>query len=283
MTVSTVHHAVDFRPSRVEGVADVQEVRVTRNRLELLSAGKWLTFPFLSFAPGREIGSGRVPVGELHFAKSHYPDSHFVFYTTPRIAIYMPTEGPTAYPDSVFWRVQEVIRNGGLRLYEDGKRLPEVLDVRAARTPVYVLIVFLLAWLLMLSGFLPGRAGEAMRHFFLSNPRNPAIGVPLTLPALVVAILLTFRHGRTAAAVLICMASSYVLALTSAWAMRSAIHSWAPIEQPPWNLPFWSAHQFTTLLIAIVAVSLVALTWRRAFLEPIPESERVGGASAMCP
>src|SRR5688572_6457726 len=103
------HRPFHFRPSRVEGLADVDEVRVHPDRIELRSGGKWISIAFLSFAPGREVDSGRVPIGELHFDQSDYAQSHFVFYTTPRIAIYMPADGPTSYPDSCFWRVQEMV------------------------------------------------------------------------------------------------------------------------------------------------------------------------------
>ena len=273
MTLTTGHDVVHFRPSRVEGLADVDEVRVHPDRLELRSGGEWISTAFLSFAPGREADSRRVPIGELHFDKSDYAQSHFVFYTTPRIAIYMPADGPVAYPDSCFWRVQEVIGAGGFRLYDgsDGKGPPPVLpDMSVGRSVGYVLAVLIAAWLYGLSGFLPGRAGEVAREFLLSNPRNPAIGVAWIVPALAIPILLVLRHGRTARARLMIVALTYVVALTSEWALRRAIHSWAPIEQAPFNLTFWSAHHFLTMVGAVTVATAVATLWRRSYLEPIP-------------
>jgi hypothetical protein len=271
-----MEHGVRFRPSRVEGVADVDEVCISRDRLEIRAAGQWLTFPFLSFARGREISSGRVPVGELHFSNSSYPDSHFVFHTAPRIAIYMPVDGPTSYPHSHFWRVQEVLREGGFRLYEGGPpRLPPpVLDPRPARTVAYVAAAFAFAWLYGLSGFLPGWAGDIARDCLLSNPRNPAIGLAFMLPALAVPIMLAVRHGRTRRALAAIIAISYLLALASEWALRHAIHPWAPLERPPFNWAFWSPRHFMRMLLVVTVATLVAATWRRAYLEPIPESER---------
>ncbi len=50
------------------------------------------------------------------------------------------------------------------------------------------------------------------------------------------------------------IALSYVVALASEWALRRAIHGWAPIERPPFNLAFWSEHHFlTTLLVVTIA------------------------------
>ena len=108
----------------------------------------------------RPFRPGRVPVGELHFSKSHYPDSHFTFFTSPRIVIYMPTAGPTAYPHSHFWRVQELLRGGGFVLYDADRTPAKVLQPASPRLMrAWVLCVLSVAWLYGLSGFLPGRAG----------------------------------------------------------------------------------------------------------------------------
>ena len=272
----TGYDVVQFRPSRVDGLADVDEVRVHRDRLELRSAGRWVTIRFLSFATGRDIGSGLAPIGELHFSKSHYPDSHFVFYAEPRLVIYMPPDGPTAYPDSHFWRVQELLRRGWFRLYGDAAPATpsHVLRAHPGLTALYVLIVFALAWLYALSGFLPGEAGETMRRFLLSNPSNPAIGTAFVLPPAVAAILLSLQYGRTARARVAIIGLSYTLGVGSEWAMRQAIHSWAPLERPPFHLVFWSAHRLGATLLIVTAATLVAASWRRAYLEPIPDAER---------
>src|SRR5690606_15358418 len=111
--------AVCFRPSRVDGADGVEEVCVSRDTLEVTAAGRRQVFPFMSFALGREIASGRVPVGELHFSKSRYADSHVVFYTTPRITVFMPVDGPATYPHSHFFRIQAVLRAGGFKLYDE--------------------------------------------------------------------------------------------------------------------------------------------------------------------
>jgi len=255
----------------VEGIADVDEVCVSRDALEIVAAGKHLTFPFLDFARGREIATGRVPVGELHFSKSSYTNSHFVFYMTPRIVIFMPADEPTTYPNSHFWRVQAILRDGGFKLYEDGppKLPPIVLDPRPARTIAYVMAALAFAWAYALAGFLPGMAGAVWRDHLLWNSGNPSISLAFMLPAIAIPITLALRHGRTARAVTMIIATSYVIAMLSQFAMRHVIHPWAAIEQPPFNRPFWSAHQFGSMLIVVVIAAIFGFTWRRAFLEPI--------------
>jgi hypothetical protein len=276
--------AISIRPSRVTGVADaVDAVWVYPDRLELRTARERLVFPFMAFARGREIGTGRVPVGELHFSGSEYAASHFVFYTTPRVAIYMPAETWTAYPHSVFWRVQELLRDLGFRLYEGGppKVAPIVLDPRPLRTVVYVLAILGFALAYGLSGLLPGSVGEALRGFLLSNPRNPSIGLAFILPAVAVPAALALRHGRTARAVAAVVAASYALASASELALRHAIRSWAALERPPLDMPFWTAHRLGTSLIVVAVAALIGWSWRRSLLEPIPRPRdpKTGGGT----
>jgi len=268
---TTIHDTVRFRPSRVEGLSDVDEVCVTREALEIIAGGRQLTFPYLDFARGREISSGRVPVGELHFSKVSYPDSHVVFYTTPRIAIYMPVDGPTRTPHSHFWRIQEVLRAGGFKLYDGGppEPAPIVLDMRPTRTAMYVLMVLALAWLYAMIGFAPEPVGGTWRRFLFSNPRNPAIGLAFMLPAIVVPLLLGFRHGRRPWLLVVFMMGSFALATASQWALRHTISSWAALDQGPFSMPFWSARRSVGNLIVVVVASLGGATYRRAFLEPI--------------
>jgi len=275
----SIDQAVSFRPSRVEGIANVDEVRISQNVLELLSAGSLLTFSLISFGKGREISSGCIPIGELHFSKSSYADSNFVFYATPRIVIYMPSDSPTNYPESHFWRVQKILQAGGFKLYEEPapRRTPPLLDPRPARTVVYVLAFFAFAWLYALAGFLPQPIGPVWRSFLLSNPHNPNIGLALMLPATVVPALLAFRHARTVQALAAIIAASYVLTLASEWALRQMIHPWAALEQPPFNSPFATPHRLIALLLSITAFALIAQSWRRGFLEPIAPPERGTG------
>jgi hypothetical protein len=263
--------AVCFRPSRVEGVADVDEVCVSRDALEVVASGERRSFPFLDFAMGREIATGLVPIGELHFSQSAYPESHFVFYTRPRIVTYMPADGPREYPHSHFWRVQVVLRAGGFKMYEGGppKVPPVVLDPRLGRTVGYVLAVLVAAWVYALGGFLPGPAGGVWREFLLSNPRNPSIGLAFMLPAMVIPVMLGLRHGRRAAGLAAGVVASYVVALGSEWGLRVVVHSWAPLEQPPFNQQLWSVQYLISLASVVTAAELVGWSWRRRYLEPI--------------
>jgi hypothetical protein len=87
-------------------------------------------------------------------------------------------------------------------------------------------------------------------------------------------MLLSFSRGRTIGAVARIVAGCTALAACSEWALRRVIHSWAPLEQPPYNLAFWSAHRFGTMLIVVSLTAIIASTWRRGFLELISPLER---------
>ncbi|HEX8914383.1 MAG TPA: hypothetical protein VF796_18695 [Humisphaera sp.] len=269
-------HVVRFRPSRVDGVADVAEARVYRDRLELDSPAGTAVFPFRSFGLGVEPGTGLVPVGELHFSKACYPDSHFVFYTSPRVTVYMPTDGPTRTPDSAFWRVQAVIRAGGCRLYDGTPdRPPQVLkEPSLAWTAAFVVAALAIGWAIGLSGFLPGHAGEVARGVLLRNPRKPLIGIVFILPTLVVAGALGRRFGRNAEATAATTVVSFGLAVASAWALREVIRPWAPLDGPPYNHPLWSTGTLSMLLLIAGAGAAGGAGWRRQFLIPIARGAR---------
>ena len=90
-------------------------------------------------------------------------------------------------------------------------------------------------------------------------------------------MLLSFSRGRTMGAIAWIVAGCSALAVCSEWALRRVIHSWAPLEQPPYNLAFWSDHRFGTMLIVVALTGIIAATWRRGFLEPISPLERARG------
>jgi hypothetical protein len=116
---------VRFIPSQVEGLSGVTEAAVFPDRLELKSHGGWVTFPFASFGWPQEsrtaarikrmlkLKPARRIVGEIWFDPVHYPNSYVRFFTEPRLTIYMPATGPTRYPHSHFWRIQQTVRAGG--------------------------------------------------------------------------------------------------------------------------------------------------------------------------
>ena len=121
-----------FVPSRVEGVADVTSVAVYRDRLELLAAGRWVSFPLAEIAVWPQPafvwrGLARagwrprwLPVGERDRFKSQ-AERFYRFYTWPNIVIYMPVEpAETDHGDALFHRVQDVISAGGYGTWELG-------------------------------------------------------------------------------------------------------------------------------------------------------------------
>ena len=116
---------VRFTPSKVEGFSGAEEIDVHPDRLRVLSGGEWHDFPFADLAVRQEpawatrlkrlLGGRpyRPHVGDLFYVRDPYSDSYVRFYTHPRITVYMPADGPTQYPHSHFWRMQEVLRHGG--------------------------------------------------------------------------------------------------------------------------------------------------------------------------
>jgi hypothetical protein len=117
---------VRFVPSRVEGASDVSEAAVFATRFALKIGDRWQRFEFDSFAGRRRV------VGNISFSRANYTDSFVRFHTEPSITIYMPVEGPRAYPDSHFWRLQQVVRGGGYELedYRPGVPPPKPLPLR---------------------------------------------------------------------------------------------------------------------------------------------------------
>jgi hypothetical protein len=125
--------SVRFVPSRVEGASGVSEVAIFPNRLEVRGERGWVTVPFADVATGGEKrglfnpNPHRGRVARNYFSRERYADSHIRFLTDPPITIYMPAEGPTHFPDSVFWRIQQTILSGGYQL-TDGDDPPPKLD-----------------------------------------------------------------------------------------------------------------------------------------------------------
>jgi hypothetical protein len=121
-----------FVPSRVDGLPGVTEVVVYPDRLELLSAGCWVTFLFADIASWpRPAWLWRrlarlgwrprwLPVGECDWF--HPPSERFFrFYTRPPIVVYMAEESTeTDYGNTLFWRVQELMLVGRFNTWHLG-------------------------------------------------------------------------------------------------------------------------------------------------------------------
>jgi hypothetical protein len=120
-----------FVPSRVEGLPDVSEVAVFPERLELLSAGRWVTFFFADIAEWphpvwfhrflAKLGwrPRWLPVADRNWFHSP-PNRFFAFFTTPKIVVYMPDDTGVEYSQTCFRRVQEVLWTGGLHIFDLG-------------------------------------------------------------------------------------------------------------------------------------------------------------------
>jgi hypothetical protein len=118
-----------FVPSRVEGLADVTEVIVRPDRLEVRSAGHWVAFAMAGIArwprPARmrrflaRFGWWRRTVAVADGDWLQRPaDRFFRFYTAPAVVLCMPADEPRGRGGSCFARVQEVLAAGGFHTVE---------------------------------------------------------------------------------------------------------------------------------------------------------------------
>ncbi len=127
-----MEQSLRFAPSRVKGLLDVTEVAVFPDRLEVCSAGKWLSFPFKELIEWHRpawfwrllarLGWRRrfLPVGEQDWFHP-LTERFFRFFTCPRIVVYMPAEpDETKYPETLFHRIQNVIMRGGFNSWDLG-------------------------------------------------------------------------------------------------------------------------------------------------------------------
>src|SRR5436189_5123338 len=92
---------LQFTPSRVEGLADVSEVAVFPDRIELTAAGRVVTHHFMDIArwPGPRwicktlyragVRPRWLPVADRDWFHEP-PDMFFEFYTRPRLKVFMP-------------------------------------------------------------------------------------------------------------------------------------------------------------------------------------------------
>jgi hypothetical protein len=111
---------------------DVEEIVVRPDRLELLSAGEWASFPFAGIArwprPGRlwrllsRFGwrPRWLPVADRDWF--HPPlDRSFTFYTDPPITVCLHDESrEIGYGETLFRQVQDVIEAGGFHTCDLG-------------------------------------------------------------------------------------------------------------------------------------------------------------------
>jgi hypothetical protein len=122
---------ITITPSRVEGVEGVERVSLFPDRLELIGGGGRRTILFRDIAKPQEPRwwstikklFGRVPWPQLVADRDwfHKPrDRFFVFYTDPKIKIYMPVDEVEDHSESCFSRMQDVIRTGGYATFDLG-------------------------------------------------------------------------------------------------------------------------------------------------------------------
>lgn len=132
MPMDSSPECVRFIPSRVEGLSDVTEAVVFPDRLELKCCERWVVHPFAEIArwprPAwlwRMLFSVGLRPRWLPVADRDWfylpPDRYFVFYTSPPLKVYMPTdERSEGYAETSFVRVQQVLAAGGFATFDLG-------------------------------------------------------------------------------------------------------------------------------------------------------------------
>jgi hypothetical protein len=124
--------SIRFIPSRVEGLPDVAEVVIGPDRLDLYSAGRWISFRFVNIATWPHPRAfwrwlarqgwwpHWLPVGERDWF--HPPSERFFrFYTKPPLTIYLNDEPREAsWEKTRFGQIVETIREGGFNTWDLG-------------------------------------------------------------------------------------------------------------------------------------------------------------------
>src|SRR5689334_19319618 len=99
----TVHCPLRFKPSRVEGLPAVSQVTVWTDRIELISEDRLVVYRFFDMARWphprwlwkmafrKGIKPKFLPVGDRDWFHAP-PDMFFIFYTTPRLKVFMPED-----------------------------------------------------------------------------------------------------------------------------------------------------------------------------------------------
>lgn len=107
---TTTPSRIEFVPSRVEGVADVARIALTRQGLELWTQTERRTVTWLSMEPSpvrrlwRRLRLSATPLCVADRDWFHPPAERFFrFFTEPRIAVYLPDEPRQIFYDQTFF------------------------------------------------------------------------------------------------------------------------------------------------------------------------------------
>jgi hypothetical protein len=122
--------SIRFTPSRVTGLADVTEVAVFPDRLELTTPAGVVAVPFRPIARRQQpLVAARLQrllrlapppplVGEREWVCEPTHAQFFRFFTTPPLTIHMPAGPAASYAGSPFRRIQDVLRHGGYATFD---------------------------------------------------------------------------------------------------------------------------------------------------------------------
>ena len=115
-----------FVPSRVDGLRDVSEAAIYPDRIELRSAGQWVSFRFTDFARWPRPAWLWRFLSRIGWRPRWLPvadrDWRFIaFYTTPPVTVGLPADEPTGgYEETYVARIQRVICAGGFNTFDLG-------------------------------------------------------------------------------------------------------------------------------------------------------------------
>jgi hypothetical protein len=126
-------HGLSFVPTAVEGMPNVTEAVVFPDRLELLSGDERVVIRFVDIARWRRWSWLFLPLARLGCGVRGWPavadrdgfhppaGRFFRFYTNPVLTVFMPDEPrEMRYGETIFRRVQDVIRAGGFCTFDLG-------------------------------------------------------------------------------------------------------------------------------------------------------------------
>ncbi len=123
---------IRFAPSKVEGLPDVSEIAIHPDRIELLSAEKWVVVWFVDIARWPRPAAVWKALSRFGWRPRWLPvadrdwfhpphDRFFAFYTRPKIVVFLVDEDRgIGYGETLFRQVQDVIESGGFNTFDLG-------------------------------------------------------------------------------------------------------------------------------------------------------------------
>src|SRR5262245_26759637 len=130
--IAQENSCVRFKPSRTDGLDDVSEVAIFRDRLEVQTEQQRLIFRFADIGVPQAskfvnllrafAGQHRLPLVVANRDWFHEPqDRYFEWFTMPRLKTCMPTdEVSESYSHTCFHQIRQLVEAGGFATFDLG-------------------------------------------------------------------------------------------------------------------------------------------------------------------